>query len=130
MSTHAEGTFALAGWEEDAYEESPTKLTKAQIDQDWVGDAEGKAVCHNLMHYAEDGTATFVGLMRFTGTVAGRKGSFVAQGIGAFDGNEVSTDLVVTPGSGTGDLAGVSGTGTSAAPKGPNGTWSLDLELP
>lgn len=124
------GTFTLAGWQEDALEESPTKLTQARIEQSWEGDAEGAVVSHNLMHYASDGTASIVGMMRFTGTVAGRTGSFVAQGTGAYDGSEVRSDLVVTAGSGSGELAGLAGTGSYAAPKGPQGTWSLDLELP
>lgn len=130
MPRNIEGTFALTGWDENVYEQAPTKLANAQIDQAWTGGAEGAVVCHNLMHYADDGTATFVGLMRFTGTVDGRKGSFVARGIGSYDGNEVNTDLVITPGSGTEGLVGVSGTGTSAAPTGPTGTWTLTVELP
>jgi hypothetical protein len=126
--TTLEGTFALTGWQEDAYEQSPTKLTYATIGQAWKGDAvEADVECRNLMHYAPDGTATFVGLMRFTGTIGDRSGSFVAQGIGAYDGSTVQCDLTVTPGSGTGDFEGLSGTGTSAAPKGPEGTWTLDL---
>lgn len=128
--TSITGTFALAGWEEDAVEESPTKVTQARIDQTWSGEADAKAVSRNLMHYAADGTATFVGLLRFTGTIGDRSGSFVAQGIGTFDGSEVRTDLTVTPGSGTDDLEGVSGTGTYAAPTGPEGTWSLELAFP
>lgn len=126
--TKLKGTFALTGWDEDAIEESPTKVTSAVIGQAWKGDGvEGDVVCRNLMHYAEDGTATFVGLMRFTGTVDGRSGSFVAQGIGSYDGEQVQCDLTVTPGSGTKDLVGLTGTGTSAAPKGPEGSWTLDL---
>jgi hypothetical protein len=127
MTTH-EGVFALTGWQEDPYEESPTTLTYATIGQAWKGDGvEAEVQVRNLMHYAPDGTASFVGLLRFTGTIGGRAGSFVAQGIGVYDGSTVTCDLTVAPGSGTGDFEGLSGTGTSAAPKGPEGTWTLDL---
>jgi hypothetical protein len=125
--TTATGTFTLAGWDEEAIEEQPTKVSRAKIDQTWQGDATGDAVSHNLMHYAEDGSATIVGLLRFTGSVGDRTGSFVAHGIGAYDGEQVRTDLTITPGSGTGDFQGVTGTGEFAAPKGPEGSWSLDL---
>lgn len=126
---HLTGTFTLAGWEEDALQESPTRISRAQIDQTWAGDAEGTVVTHNLMHYAPDGTAVIAGVLRFTGTVDGRKGSFAASGQGAYDGELVRTDLVVAPGSGTDDLAGVSGTASFSAPKGPEGTWTLELDL-
>jgi hypothetical protein len=123
----ATGTFTLAGWDEEVIEEQPSKLSRARIEQTWQGDAMAEVVSHNLMHYAEDGSATIVGLLRFTGSVGDRSGTFVAHGIGAYDGEQVRTDLTITPGSGTGDFAGVSGTGTFAAPKGPEGTWSLEL---
>lgn len=123
----ASGTFRLAGWEEDALEEQPTRVTRARIAHSWEGDGEGDAVSHNLMHYGPDGTATIVGLMRFTGRIGERTGTFVAHGVGAYDGAQVQTDLTLTPGSGTGDFEGISGTGTFAAPTGPEGTWSLEL---
>lgn len=121
------GTFALAGWDEDTLDESPTKLTRAQIDQTWSGDADGSVVTHTLMHYAQDGTAAIVGTLRFTGTVDDREGGFVATGAGDFDGEHVKLDLTIAPGSGTGGLEGVAGTCSFHAPKGPEGTWVIDL---
>ncbi len=54
----------------------------------------------------EDGSASFVGIERVTGAVAGRSGTFLLQDAGTVDGNIVSGDWFVIPGSGTGDLRG------------------------
>ena len=39
-----------------------------------------------LMFYRADGTSTYVGVMHITGTLDGRRGSFVLQGQGSYDG--------------------------------------------
>ena len=80
MTSHAEGTFSLTGWDESPIEEQPTKLSTATLTQTWTGDAEGDAVVRTLMHYAPDGTAVLAGTLRFTGAVDGRRGGFVATG--------------------------------------------------
>ena len=127
MTTHAEGTFTLRGWDENALEESPTKLSSATLTQTWTGDAEGDAVVRTLMHYAPDGTAAIAGTLRLTGPVDGPRGGFVATRTGDIDGEHVNVDLTVAPGSGTGELEGVGGTCSFHAPKGPEGTWVVDL---
>jgi hypothetical protein len=131
MATHAAGTFQLTSWDENAYEEleGKTKLTRARITQDFTGDLEAKGSWEALMYYRADGTATFVGLARLAGRIGTRSGSFVVQTIGDFDGEVARSTWSVVPGSGTGDLEGLRGEGTSAAPHGPNGTFTLDYDL-
>lgn len=65
------------------------------------------------MSYVGDGTiGTFIALEHVShGTLGGRKNSFVLQHIGTFDKTSVSGKLIVVPGSGTDELAGLSGTG-------------------
>ena len=58
-----------------------------------------------------DGSASFVGIERVTGTVAGRNGTFLLQDAGTVQDNIVSGDWFVIPESGTGKLAGLRGTG-------------------
>ena len=64
------------------------------------------------------------------GVVDGRKGSVVLETIGDFDGTTASGTWTVIPGSATGDLAGMTGTGRFEAPHGPNATYTLEVELP
>jgi Protein of unknown function (DUF3224) len=48
---------------------------------------------------------------------------------GTFDGAEARGELSVVPGSGTGDLDGISGSGEFSAPLGSEAHVSLDYEV-
>jgi len=82
-----------------------------------------------LMAYRPDATADYVGLQRITGTLAGRSGTFVLSTVGTFDGQEASGTWTVLAGSGTDELAGLTGTGTFSAPSGGEPSVSLDYDL-
>ena len=56
------------------------------------------------MMYRSDGSATFVGLERVVGQVAGKAGSFVLHRTGVFENGIAKESYFVIPGSGTGDL--------------------------
>ena len=73
MTAHAEGTFTVASWEEDTYQDltgQEEKLTKARMGFQLSGDLAGDLVSDTLMYYREDGTAEYTGLQRFTGQTA------------------------------------------------------------
>ena len=75
------------------------------------GDIEGDGSIHWLMLYRGDKTAHLVGLQRITGSVGGRRGSFVIAAEGDHDGAGSQIAWTVVRGSGTGDLAGIAGHG-------------------
>jgi hypothetical protein len=132
MTAHAEGTFAVASWEEDTYEDlaGEEKLTRARMGFRLSGDLAGDLVSDALMYYREDGTAEYTGLQRFSGQIGGRSGTCVMVADGGYDGGEARSTWRVIPGSGSGDLAGLAGSGISVAAAGqPGGTYSLDYEL-
>jgi hypothetical protein len=132
MTAHAEGTFTVASWEEDTYEDlaGEEKLTRARMGFRLSGDLAGDLVSDALMYYREDGTAEYTGLQRFSGQIGGRSGTCVMVADGGYDGGEARSTWRVIPGSGSGDLAGLAGSGTSVAAAGqPGGTYSLDYEL-
>jgi hypothetical protein len=56
------------------------------------------------------GSAGYVAIDHVTGTLEGRKGSFVLQHAGTMNRGAPSLLIAVVPDSGTGDLAGLSGT--------------------
>jgi hypothetical protein len=131
-SQHAAGTFTVASWEEDTYQDltGQEKLTKARMGFRLTGDLAGDLVSDSLMYYREDGTAEYTGLQRFTGQIAGRSGTCVMIADGGYNGGEARSSWRVIPGSGTEDLAGLAGSGVSVAAAGqPGGTYSLDYEL-
>src|SRR5207248_3233217 len=94
--------------------EEPTEgpaLTRIHVEESFSGDIEGDGVVEFLQAAGADGTASFVGIERITGRVAGKEGTFLLQDSGTVENNIVSGEWFVVPGSGTGELAGLRGTG-------------------
>ena len=73
------------------------------------------------------GAAGYVALERFEGTLAGRHGSFVLQHCGTMLAGRDDLLLVVSPGSGTGALAGIAGTMRIASAGGHRYTFEYAL---
>ncbi|MBC7684163.1 MAG: DUF3224 domain-containing protein [Bdellovibrionales bacterium] len=55
------------------------------------------------------GSAGYVAMEHVTGTLGGMAGSFALQHAGTMHGGESHLNIAVVPGSGTGELAGISG---------------------
>ena len=131
MGEHAESTASVTAWDESAYWEGEdgSKLTKASIGQAFSGDLNGEGPAEMLMCYRPDGTATFLGQQRVEGTLGGRSGAFTLHSTGTFEGGEARSTLSVVEGSGTGELAGLRGTGTAVAGGDMKVAVTLDYEL-
>jgi hypothetical protein len=80
------------------------------------------------MGYDDRGAASFVGFERIVGAIEDRSGSFVLQHVGTFDGRIAKAELLVVPGSGTGDLRDLTGRGSFLAGMGPEGERSIALD--
>ncbi len=113
------GTITTLDWQETTWDGKPAgdapapKTTYALDTATIAGEIEGQLQDRWLMSYADDGAATFVGMTHVTGTVAGRTGTFVLQHTGRFEAEgTLHTDFTVVPGSGTDELAGLSGAGS------------------
>ena len=88
------------------------------------GGIEGFSPIEYLMLYRNDGSATFVGMERVVGHIGRRRGSFVLQQTGTFQGGAASATWSVVPGSGTADLKGLRGEGGFAS-----GQATLDYDF-
>ena len=131
MKNVAESRFTLKSWDEKPFSEGQDlpKLTRAAVTRTFSGDIRGEGHVEYLMMYRGDGSATFVGLERFVGHVAGKAGSFVLQRIGTFENGMAKESYVVVAGSGTGELRGLRGEGTSAVGHGTEHPLALNYEL-
>lgn len=129
--THATGAFTVSSWDENTYEEldGGGKLTKATVGFAFTGDLEAQGQWDAVMCYRDDGTASFTGYQRTTGTLGGRTGSFVVRGDGTYSDGEARTTWQVEAGSGTGELRGLSGSGQAVATATPPGSYTLEYEL-
>jgi hypothetical protein len=127
MGSAVNATFAVESWNEDPFDEAADlpRLTRATVTKQYSGDIDGQSVTEWLMAYAEDGTASFVGLERIRGTVAGRAGSLVVQHVGTFADGAARAALTVVPGAGTEQLQAATGGGSFVAD--PGGSVILDV---
>ena len=127
----AHGTFEVVSWDEETYERmlGKAKLTRAQVTQRFTGDISGRGSVQWLMAYARDGTAHFVGLQRVKGAIGNRKGTFVVETIGDFDGTVATWKARVVEGMATGDLVGLRGRRSFGAPHGSTALYELEYEL-
>lgn len=109
----ATGTFESTRWEEQPFQEwdDGGKLTRADVTFTFRGDIEGESTTAYVMAYPTEAEATFVGFDRVVGRVGNRSGSFILQQSGTYQPGELKASWVVVPGSGTGELAGLRGSG-------------------
>lgn len=128
---HAQGYYTITDWQEAPYEEpaGQPKLSRAQLTQAFHGDLEGESTSQYLMAYLDDGSAAFVGLLRVTGRLGGRSGSFVVRQSGIYGADGVQETWQIVPGSGTGELRGLTGAGTMRTNEDRRATYTLDYEF-
>lgn len=131
MKNVAKARFAIKSWDEKPYSEGhdQPKLTRAAVTKTFTGDIDGEGHVEYLMMYRNDGSATFVGLERVVGHLGGKAGSFVLQRTGVFENGVAQESYVVIPGSGTGELRGLRGEGTSAVGHGTEHPLTLNYEM-
>ncbi|WP_405134665.1 DUF3224 domain-containing protein [Nocardia sp. NBC_01388] len=111
--TRVEAVITVHKYEPSVYEEPAAGpvLSKIHVEESFSGGIEGDGVVEFLQSGNADGTASFVGIERITGSVDGKSGTFLLQDNGTVADNIVSGDWFVVPGSGTGELTGLRGTG-------------------
>ncbi len=131
MTTRATATFEIVAWDEKSYDEfeGGRKLTRATVNKVFHGDIEGEGSVEYVMVYGQDGSASFVGMERVTGRLGDRAGSFVLQHSGTFADGAAKSAWFVVRDSGTGQLAGLRGEGSSAVGHAPPYTLTLDYEI-
>jgi hypothetical protein len=137
-TTNGTGTFTFTSWDEQPVSEiaGGAKLTRATVENAFQGAIDGTSTVAYAMSYQPDGTAVFEGYEQIEGSVDGRTGSFVLQHTGRVTDANSPTDFVVSctwrvvPGSGSGDLAGLTGSGGYTGMHGVRETpYTFDYEL-
>ena len=108
----ARGTFDVSMEAEPPYiEQDGIKLNWNAVRKEFSGDVAGTSEAQMVAAYtATPGSAGYVAIEHFTGSVGGKSGSFVLQHSGLMDRGEAALTVTIVPDSGTGELAGISGT--------------------
>ena len=104
-------------------------LGRMTIDKVFTGDIEGTSKGQMLMAMASVKTsAAYVAVERVTGSVHGKKGTFAMHHTGVMNRGAPSLAVVIVPDSGTGELAGISGTLNIIIEKGVH-SYELDYDV-
>ncbi|MEV7196004.1 DUF3224 domain-containing protein [Streptomyces sp. NPDC093510] len=128
------GTFTFAGWDEQPVvgADGGARIAHAAVVNDYTGAVEATGTsCEYTIAYTSETVGAFVGYEFVDGKLDGRAGSFVIEQRGSFgaDGT-IRCSFTVLPGSGTGDLAGLTGAGSFTAREGQSTTpYSLDYAV-
>ncbi len=127
-TTRANATTAVRVYQPTVYDqpgEGPA-LNRIHVEELFAGDLEATGVTEFLLVARADGSANFVGVERIDGALGDRRGTFLFQQVGTIEASVVSAEWEVIPGSGTGELAGLHGTGSLRSELGQGGTMHLD----
>ena len=87
-------------------------IARLALDKTWAGDLDGTSKGQMLgsQSETEKGSGGYVAMEHFTGALQGKKGDFSLQHHGTMGGGKFEINVYVVPGTGTEELAGISGT--------------------
>jgi uncharacterized protein DUF3224 len=127
---NATAPFTNDRYDEEAYAEADgLELSRVHITRTFTGDLEGESTAE-LMIAKSEGGGGYVGHDRITGILGGKSGSFVFQHTGIMGPDGITNTGTIVPGTGTGELEGITGDGTMLADEEGNHTLTLAYELP
>jgi len=111
VTAHASGPFDVKLNPLPAYDTTEgSTLARMSIDKTFHGDLEGTSKGEMLSaSTGVQGSAGYVAIERVSGTLRGRKGTFVLQHSGTMTRGTPQLTITVVPDSGTGQLAGLTG---------------------
>jgi hypothetical protein len=130
--TRAKGTFEVkvAPVAEKTFD-GGTALGRYSLEKQLHGDVEGTTEGEMLTAgTATPGSAGYVAMERFEGSVEGRRGSFALQHLGWMAHGDQQLQIRIVPESGTGELAGIAGTMRVVVEKDGTHLYELDYTLP
>lgn len=130
MSKRSESSFTIDEWNEKHNDEWQLgKLTRTLVTKKFQGSLDGKSEVEAIMlrlNEQDVSVMAYVGIERIECVLDGRSGSFIVLHTAEAIGQDRQATWKILPGSGTGDLAGISGYGTIT----PGHDFILEYDLP
>src|SRR2546423_10724451 len=109
MIQHATGTFEVKLTPHDDKSDDQS-MGRMSIEKQWQGDLVGTSKGQMLTGGDfKTGSAGYVAMEKFTGTVKGRKGTFIMQHSATMIAGQGDLTITVVPDSGTEELKGIGG---------------------
>lgn len=110
VSAIAKGTFDVRTTPQPAVDGDDSTVSRLILEKQFHGDLDGISKGQMLAAgTASKGSGGYVAIERVTGTLAGRKGSFILQHIGTMNRGVPGLSISVVPDSGSDQLTGLSG---------------------
>ncbi len=123
---HASGTFTV----KTTPQQDAIAAGRMTLEKTFMGGLVGESRGQMLSALGTvKGSAGYVAIETFTGSLDGKAGTFVLQHSGSMRGGTPTLQVTVVPDSGTGALAGISGTMT-IDPTGGEHRYTFDYVLP
>ena len=92
-------------------EKEGLKLNRNTVRKEFSGDMVGTSEAQMIAAFTgTPGSAGYVAIEYFTGSVDGKSGSFLLQHSGLMDRGDAQLTVTIVPDSGAGELTGISGT--------------------
>ena len=132
MMIRASGTFEvkMIPQKPDNKEAESANLGRMSSDKEFHGDLEATSKGEMLAAATEvKGSAGYVAMERVSGTLHGRRGTFILQHSGTMTRTAPQMSVTVVPDSGTGQLVGLAGTMTIKIADGKH-FYEFDYTLP
>jgi hypothetical protein len=132
MGMQAQGTFTVSDWTpigDGPLITTAASVGHAQLTKTFAGEIEGRAITQFTGALNPDtGAGSYVAMESFEGSIGGRTGTINFLHVASTHGEDrYDETLTFVPDSGTGELVGITGTGSIVVDA--DGTHHLILEL-
>ena len=130
MKHQAKGAFDVKLQPLEAYNKSEgAGLGRMSIDKQFHGELEATSQGEMLHAGSAKGSGGYVAIEHVTGTLGGKRGGFSLQHNATMTNGTPYLNIIVVPGSGTGELAGLDGTMKIIIEAGGKHFYEFDYEL-
>ena len=126
---HVSGPFDVKVTHQDDTSADPL-LNRMTLDKQYHGDLEATGIGQMLTAGTDvKGSGAYVAIEKVSGTLEGKKGTFILQHAGTMTREVPQLAIVVVPDSGTGELRGISGEMKIKFAEGGKHFYELDYTL-
>jgi hypothetical protein len=125
MTKQVTGAFTFDKWE-SAPDEAWPEVGRTHGEKTFTGEITGTSVLAATMTSVEDGPAVYVAIEKYEVEFDGLKGRFLVAHRATMSGDQQELSLLIVPGSGAGDLTGITGTAEITADHDFILTYDLD----
>lgn len=128
MGKRVEAGFEITGWEETDLVKDGVRIYRTEMSKKFTGGIEGTSRAWLMMTVTPGDSRAYSGYELLDVTIGERKGKFVLDHHASMDAEGQRAEWRIVPGSGTGDLEGMTGTADIARAEDGSHTFTLQMD--